>query len=107
LAEGVFDQISGGNPPEYRWSSYHANALGVESMLRTPHEEYMRLGNSTEQRAIAYRGLFENHLEPGFLREIRESVQKNLALGDDRFKQQIEQNCKRRVTPLKAGRKAK
>jgi putative transposase len=26
-------------PDEYRWSSYHANALGVESALCTPHDE--------------------------------------------------------------------
>jgi putative transposase len=56
---------------------------------------------------IAYRVLFQYCLEPDFLREIRESVQKCLALGENRFKQQIEANFKRRVSPLKVGRKPK
>jgi putative transposase len=54
-------------PDEYRWSSYHANALGVESGLRTPHDEYLRLGNSVEERSTAYRSLFQYCLEPDFL----------------------------------------
>lgn len=41
-------------PEEYKWSSYHANALVIESVLRTPHEEYLRLGKSTEEREAAY-----------------------------------------------------
>lgn len=94
-------------PDEYRWSSYHANALGVQSALCTPHDEYLQLGNSAEERMIAYRALFQICLEPDFLREIRESVHKSLALGENRFKQQIEANFKRRVSPLKVGRKPK
>ena len=94
-------------PDEYRWSSYHANALGFESGLRIPHDEYLRLGNSVEERLIAYRSLFQYCLEPDFLKKVRNAVQKNLALGEDRFKQQIEDNFKRRVTLLKVGRRAK
>jgi putative transposase len=94
-------------PEEYKWSSYHANVLEVESDLRTPHSEYLNLGNTTEERLNAYRELFRNCLEPNSLNEIRSSVNKGLALGDNRFKLQIEENCKHRVTPMKMGRKRK
>lgn len=94
-------------PDEYRWSSYHANALGVESGLRTPDDEYLRLGNSVEERLCVYRSLFQYCLEPDFLKEVRQSLQKNMALGENRFKQQVEENFKRRVTPMKVGRKPK
>ena len=38
------------HPEEYRWSSYYANALGIESSLQTPHSEYLSLGNTNEER---------------------------------------------------------
>jgi putative transposase len=93
------------HPDEYKWSSYHANALGIESSLRTPHGEYLSLGNTNEERLSCYRELFRTCLDPNSLNAIRNSVNKSLALGDDRFKSQIEENCKRRVTPMKMGRK--
>jgi len=41
------------------------------------------------------------------LKEIRDSVNKGLALGGERFKTQIEALTDRRVTPRKAGRPKK
>jgi len=38
------------HPVEYRWSSYQANALGVESRLRTPHALYTELGSTPSER---------------------------------------------------------
>jgi putative transposase len=94
-------------PEEYRWSSYHANALGKESNLRTPHHEYLNLGATTVERLNAYRELFRYGVEPEFLDAIRSSVNKGLAFGENRFKIQIEENFKRRVTPMKMGRPKK
>lgn len=34
------------DPAEYSWSSYASNALGVDTALQTPHEEYVLLGNT-------------------------------------------------------------
>lgn len=95
------------DPSEYRWSSYHANALGRESLLRTHHEEYLTLGNTTEERLHAYRALFKYYMDTDTLHTIRTSVAKGFALGENRFKEQIEQNFNRRMTPLAAGRKQK
>jgi putative transposase len=74
--------------------------------LITPHDEYRRLGSAEEERLNYYRALFESHLEPGMLDEIRSSTNGNYVLGNDRFKQEIAIMLNRRVTPGKAGRPA-
>jgi putative transposase len=80
------------------------NAGGQDTELVTPHEEYQRLGLTEEARLKNYRALFESHLEPGVLEEIRSSTNGNYVLGDNRFKQEIANMLNRRVTPGKAGR---
>ena len=94
-------------PGDYGWSSYAINALGVESELQTPHPEYLALGARKEERLRNYRELFKGHVETELLKEIRESINKGLALGDERFALQIEALTKRRVTARKPGRPRK
>ena len=93
------------DPAEYRWSSYRCNALGKRSALWKPHEVYLKLGKSEHDRLLYYRTLFEAHLEQGVLNDIRESTNKGLALGNDRFKNQVESLTGRRVMPRKRGPK--
>ena len=45
-------------PGDFRWSSYRANALGLEDPLVTPHALYCALGRSPELRRAAYRSSF-------------------------------------------------
>ena len=45
-------------PGQYRWSSFHANALGHHDPLLTPHAHYCALGRDAESRQAAYRALF-------------------------------------------------
>lgn len=92
------------HPSQYAWSSYHCNALGVESNLCTPHDEYLKLGKSKETRQKAYRALFNSHLDSALLDQIRSSANQGLALGNDRFKDEIEVLYGRRVKPAKIGR---
>ena len=66
---------------------------------------YLNLGKSENDRLLNYRTLFEAHLEQGLLNDIRESTNKGLALGNDRFKSQVESLTGRRVTPRKRGPK--
>lgn len=54
-----------------------------------------------------YRELFKAHIETEFLTEIRENINKGLALGNEQFTTQIENLTKRRVTARKAGRPKK
>jgi len=43
---------------DYRWSSFHANAMGKANAILTPHEQYRRLGRTEAERRQAYRALF-------------------------------------------------
>jgi putative transposase len=94
-------------PQDYRWSSYHANALGKANALLTPQGEYRRLGKNDDERRDAYRALFRAHVEPERVEEIREATNGNFALGSKRFQQQIELALGRRVTRGVSGRPTK
>lgn len=48
------------HPEEYRWSSYHANALGRTDMLVTPHPDYMSINKNTCVMATDLSRLFQN-----------------------------------------------
>ena len=95
------------DPSEYSWSSYACNALGVETELQTPHELYLALGKIEHERLENYQHLFKAHIGAELLKEIRDSINKGLALGNKRFVLQIEALTGRRVTPRKAGRPKK
>jgi putative transposase len=88
---------------EYPWSSYQGNALGKPIALLTPHPLYRRLGKSDEERQGAYRMLFRGRMPERDLAAIRDATNKAWALGDDRFKAQIEARTGRRSVPLGRG----
>jgi putative transposase len=92
------------HPRHYRWSSYRANGEGGLDALITPHAEYLRLGKTRENRQAAYRALFRPYLDQENIEAIRTATNGNYALGDERFKAQIEEALNRRATPRKAGR---
>lgn len=91
------------DPSGYPWSSYHHNALGQPNDLVVPHPEYQRLGESSEARQTAYRDLFKNQLSENSITEIREATNKAWVLGNDRFKQSIQEQLERRVEPKARG----
>ncbi len=95
------------DPAEYSWSSYGSNALGVETKLQTPHEEYLRLGKNKEERQEAYRKLFKVQVGKELLKEIRESTNRGLALGSHSFSAEIEKLTNARVTKNRIGRPKK
>ena len=92
------------DPGEYRWSSYHVNGLGPKSVLCKPHPVYLALGVNAAERRKNYRALFEQHVVGELLAEIRANTNKGLALGSDRFKNEIEALTGRRVKAKKRGR---
>ena len=92
------------HPIEYRWSSYAANAEGKPMPWLSPHDEYLALGLNGETRRAAYRGLFESELDPGLLREIRVSTHGGYAIGNNRFRDEIQSTLNRRATPRGARR---
>jgi putative transposase len=92
------------DPAQYVWSSYQCHALGKAVKMSTPHEEYLALGDSDSARQSVYRALFCTHVDGELIKDIRMAVNKGLALGEERFKDEIERLYNRRVRPAKMGR---
>ncbi len=95
------------HPARYRWSSYAANAQGIDNAVIEPHELYMSLGKTSEARQEAYRGLFATAINVDELELIRASLHSGTPLGNDRFKQQIESAVGRSVGFNQRGRPLK
>ena len=93
-------------PTAYRWSSYAANAEGRRPVWITPHGEYLALGLDDQSRQAAYRGLFETELDSQLLRDIRVSTHGGYAIGNSRFREDIERALKLRATPRGPGRQS-
>ena len=90
-------------PEEYPWSSYHGNALGKEDMLLEEHRVYQALGKDTVERCKKYKALFEHHISEKVIDDIREATNKAWVLGNDKFKDQIENLSKRQCSPKPKG----
>jgi putative transposase len=56
---------------------------------------------------MAYRQLFRNALDPGVVDQIRQATNGNLALGNDRFSEEIATLLGKRVTRGRPGRPKK
>jgi putative transposase len=95
------------HPGDYPWSSYACNGQGRSNSLITPHLQYVALGLDSASRRAAYRGLFRAHMEPELIDEIRTATNGNFALGNSRFKAEIEAMLGRRATPGRSGRPLK
>lgn len=91
-------------PQDYRWSSYHANALGKPNSLITSHDEYLRLALGESERLEVYRALFKANLDEEMMVQIRRATNGNYALGNERFQQEIEAVLGRRARRGHAGR---
>lgn len=91
------------HPSAYPWSSYHRNAQGQADALIEPQLEYRRLGKTDEERQFAYRQLFRHPVSESSVAEIREATNKAWVLGNERFRQRIQQQLERRVEPSARG----
>ena len=91
------------HPAEYTWSSYQHNGAGKVIELITEHDLYARLGTNPENRQAHYRALFERDIPPYTLEEIKTATDKMWVLGNDKFKQQVEELSGRRASPLAKG----
>lgn len=92
------------NAADYPWSSYQINALGKRSNLATYHEQYLALAQSDEERQKLYMKLFESKMADFYEQTIRQSVNKGLVLGDDKFKSTIVALTGNRVNSGSRGR---
>jgi putative transposase len=69
--------------------------------LLTAHSCYQALGKTAFERQASYRALFNQGIDD--LEEIRDATNKAWVLGENKFKQQIEQQAGRRASPLGKG----
>jgi putative transposase len=90
----------------YRWSSFSFNAYGDAGWLQR-HEQYKSLGVSSNERCFAYRELFRAHLDGQDIHLIRQAAHYCQPVGDDRFRQQIEQRYGIRLGQMRRGRPRK
>jgi putative transposase len=93
-------------PEGYPYSSYRANALGETDALVRRHALFARLGSDAQAQQEAYRALFREKLDEGFIENLRAATNGGWAVGDDRFKKEIAEAAKRRTEPLPKGRPA-
>ncbi len=77
-------------PEDYRWSSYHHNALNKEDKLITEHELYKQISRIGSEGRKAYKELFTSPLQKTEIELISKSVEKDEVLGKDRFHVRIE-----------------
>ncbi len=91
----------------YPWSSFSHHASNEASDVITDHRLYLKLGETPQQRAEAYRKLFRYRFDRRLLEYIAETIKLGQILGGDVFKDKIEQIANQRVRPLKRGRPRK
>ena len=91
-------------PDQYAWSSYHQHVNVAGDNWLTAPEEFLRLAFSADLRVEAYRELFKVPLKMPELEQIRSHLNKNCALGSDKFKKEIEAAAGRRVAIVRQGR---
>lgn len=85
------------HPSQYRWSSYHHNALGLFDDLIQAHEKYYALDNTPELCQQYYARLFNESLQEEILDQLRAVANTCRVLGNGEFKQSVSLNLKRQV----------
>ena len=98
------------HPRHYPWSSHRRYAYGeggANLNWLIEHDQYLALGRNEGARRVAYREIFRGESDPEELTAIRECTHKAWALGDNRFRTEIESLGVRRATPAARGRPRK
>ncbi len=91
------------SPAEYPWSSYRHNGAGKPDPLITEHPVYFALHATAQSRQATYRALFDAEVPRAELSAIREATNKCWALGNERFRRQIEAIADRQAAPKPRG----
>jgi len=95
------------DPRHYPWSSHVSNAFGRDDPLIHPPASPLALAANREQRCAAYRTLAMETLSQDDIDAIRTHLQRQHALGPDRFRRAIEAKLYRRAGHAKIGPKSK
>ena len=95
------------DPGEYAWSSYRAHALGAPDPLVRSHPAYEALAHDPLARCNPWRRMVAAAVAPEEIDAIRFYLQRQQALGTDRFQQQVGAMLGRRAGPGRPGRPRK
>lgn len=93
-------------PEEYKWSSFGSNAWGDENWIK-PHSEYLRLDDTKAEREAFYRELFKYKQSERDIHIIRKAAHYCQPVGDDRFREFIENKYSIKLGQAKRGRPKK
>lgn len=91
------------SPESYPWSSYRHNAQRQINSIIQAHHLYLELGQTVEECAQHYQVLFHSHIEHNTLEAIRKATNRDQVLGNDRFKGEVEQMLKRKISVYEHG----
>jgi putative transposase len=86
VSAGMADDLA-----RYPWTSYRANGLGHVDVKLTPHPLYRALGRDDGERQKAYRALFRERLDGAAIAKVELALNQCQPLGNDRFRERIEQ----------------
>lgn len=89
------------------WSSYRNNIGEQQQQMITPHEQYLRLGHTPQERAIQYARFIQSPLGPSIEKRLQDCLNQNRLLGTPQYCQQLERQLHRPVQPRQAGRPRK
>lgn len=92
------------HPGDYPWSSYRANATELSDELIDEHPVFTAMASGHSDRQQAYRELFRHLLDEETIHQIRENLNRELALGRAEFKDRIERITHRQTRPGRPGR---
>ncbi|WP_289282077.1 MULTISPECIES: transposase [unclassified Methylophaga] len=81
---------------EYRWSSYHHNALGKQDPLITEHPLYLELGNTKKERGVCYQLMMDKIALGNENQNITDATMRGEALGSEKFQDWV---CKQAGRP--------
>lgn len=93
-----------GQPAEFAWSSYRANAGIAPDRLLTPHPLYWALGNDPFAREQAYAGLVHNGIAADLQTRLTDATLKGWGLGDSGFLESLAARTGRRTGQRRPGR---
>lgn len=94
-------------PEEWKWSSYASNGYGEDDPLIKPHPLYLAIHKDKEKRINYYRGGFRQVLDAALINDLRSAVQTGTPLGNNKFKEEIEQLLGVKIGYAKRGRPKK
>ena len=95
------------HPTGYLWSSYAVNSGMRSDPLISHHAEYLALAADEARRHAAYRRLFEQRLEPGLQKAIRDATNGGYPLASEAFKRTVLEPQGLRTEPGQVGRPVK